>query len=82
MNPSFERLSGYSHAELLGQRPIDFNLGLEPGTHALGLAELARTGALHNREFELRTKSGEVRTVLLSVEIRRFRRTTLHADAN
>lgn len=68
VNPSFERLSGYSHAELLGQRPIDFNLGLEPGTHALGLAELARAGAIHNREFELRTKSGEVRTVLLSVE--------------
>ncbi|MEO0536019.1 MAG: ATP-binding protein [Cyanobacteria bacterium P01_A01_bin.123] len=68
VNPSFERLSGYTHAELTGQRPIDLNLGLRPGAHALGLAELARTGAIHNREFELRTKSGEIRTVLLSVE--------------
>lgn len=69
VNPSFLRLTGYSHDEVLGQRATDLQLGLTEAASAKGLAELSAVGVLHNREVELRTKSGEMRTLLLSVEL-------------
>lgn len=69
INPSFLRLTGYDQDEILGQRVTDLQLGLTETSSAKGLAELFTVGVLQNREVELRTKSGEVRTLLLSVEL-------------
>ncbi|HEY9881126.1 MAG TPA: ATP-binding protein, partial [Leptolyngbyaceae cyanobacterium] len=69
VNPSFLRLTGFSQEEIVGQRAADLQLGLTETSSAKGLAELSAAGVLHNREVELRTKSGEVRTLLLSVEL-------------
>ncbi|HEY9738139.1 MAG TPA: ATP-binding protein [Trichocoleus sp.] len=68
VNPSFLRLSGYSREEVIGQRPADLHLGPDVASSE-GMAELTAAGVLHNREVELRTKSGEKRTLLLSVEM-------------
>lgn len=68
VNPSFLRLSGYSREEVIGRRVSDLHLGLTETESAQGVAELARAGVLHNREVELRTKAGERRTLLISVE--------------
>ncbi|MEM9008770.1 MAG: ATP-binding protein [Cyanobacteria bacterium P01_F01_bin.86] len=69
VNPSFLRLSGYIRNEVIGYHVDELNLGLDPTRYTEGLAELEDAGVLHNREFELRTKSGDYRTVLLSVEL-------------
>ncbi|MGF1523790.1 MAG: response regulator [Leptolyngbyaceae cyanobacterium] len=69
VNLSFLRLSGYTRNEVIGYHVDELNLGLDPSGYREGLAELQEAGVLHNREFELRTKGGEYRTVLLSVEL-------------
>ena len=69
VNPSFVQLTGYSREELLGHCAADLNLGLSQRTYDVAIAELMRTGILHNRELELRTKAGSLKTVLVSVEL-------------
>lgn len=69
VNPSFLRLSGYGRDEVIGYCLHELDLGLDINRYRAGLAELQEAGVLHNRELELRTKTGESRTVLLSVEM-------------
>jgi PAS domain S-box-containing protein len=69
VNPSFLRLSGYTREELVGRRVSDLPLGLNPTAAAEGTAELTAAGVLHNREVDFHTKSGETRTLLVSVEL-------------
>ncbi|MEL6381001.1 MAG: response regulator [Cyanobacteria bacterium J06626_18] len=69
VNLSFLRLSGYARSEVIGYQVNELNLGLDANRYTEGLAELQEAGVLHNRELELRTKSGDYRTVLLSVEL-------------
>ncbi|HEY9887006.1 MAG TPA: ATP-binding protein, partial [Candidatus Obscuribacterales bacterium] len=68
VNPSFLQLSGYTRNEVIGYRLDELNLGLDMERYRHGRDQLEQAGALHNWEFELRTKTGERRTVLLSVE--------------
>ncbi|MDB9527481.1 ATP-binding protein [Oscillatoria sp. CS-180] len=68
VNPSFLKLSGYSRGEVIGFRVDELNLGLDMNRYRERRERLEQSGALHNWEFDLRTKSGHVRTVLLSVE--------------
>ncbi|PSN16293.1 hybrid sensor histidine kinase/response regulator [filamentous cyanobacterium CCP5] len=68
-NPSFLRLSGYGREEVIGHRLSDLNLWLDADHFAKALKELQQAEVLHNREFELHTKAGQRRTVLLSVEL-------------
>ncbi len=68
VNPSFLKISGYARHEVIGFRLDELNLGLDMEAYHRGRAQLADAGALHNWEFELRTKTGDWRTVLVSVE--------------
>lgn len=68
VNASFLTLSGYTRSEVIGFRLDELNLGLDRARYREGRTRLEETGALHNWEFELRTKTGTIRTVLLSVE--------------
>jgi PAS domain S-box-containing protein len=69
VNPSYLRLTGYRRDELIGQRVTDLNLGIDTPTYDQGIEDLIKAGVLHNREVELRIRSGETRTILLSVEL-------------
>lgn len=68
-NSSFLRMSGYSLQEVIGHTAAELNLGVTQEMYDNALQKLLQTGALHNQEFEFRTKSGEVRIVLLSIEL-------------
>ncbi|NEQ43378.1 MAG: response regulator [Leptolyngbya sp. SIOISBB] len=68
VNPSFLKISGYARHEVIGFRLGELNLGLDMEQYRRGRMQLAEAGALHNWEFELRTKTGDLRTVLVSVE--------------
>ncbi|PSN10495.1 hypothetical protein C7293_27870, partial [filamentous cyanobacterium CCT1] len=69
VNSSYLRLTGYRRDDLIGQRVTDLNLGIDTPTYDQGIEDLIQAGVLHNREVELRIRSGETRTILLSVEL-------------
>ncbi|MCA1993367.1 MAG: response regulator [Coleofasciculus sp. S288] len=68
VNDSFLLLFGYQRNEVIGNTTTELNLwvNLEDCTRFIQLVQ--EMGVIRNQEFTLRTKSGEVRTVLLSAE--------------
>lgn len=68
VNQSFLNLSGYTRSEVIGFHLDELNLGLDPETYRKGRSRLEQAGAIHNWEMELRTKTGDLRTVLISLE--------------
>lgn len=68
VNPSFLKMSGYALEEAIGHTAAQLNLGIAQEDYAQAVQLLLETGSLHNQECEFRTKSGESKTVLLSVE--------------
>ena len=62
-------MSGYSQAEIIGRTAAELNLEIVSETYAQAVEQLLKKGSLHNQEFEFRPKSGEIRIVLLSIEL-------------
>jgi len=68
INEGFERLFGYTRAEVIGRSPQDLNILVNPADAGRFLALLAAEGRVRNAECEVLTKSGQRRTILHSVE--------------
>jgi PAS domain S-box-containing protein len=68
VNASFLRISGYQRQEMIGHTIAELNSGLDLAAYTKAIADLQTKGAVHNQEFEFRTKTGQMRTVLLSIE--------------
>ncbi len=66
VNDSFTRLTGYTREEVLNKTPQQLNLWVNFSQRGQFVSQLAEQGELHDAEFQLRTKSGEIRTGLLS----------------
>jgi PAS domain S-box-containing protein len=69
VNNSFLKMCGYSLEEVIGHTAAELNLGVAEETYTQAIQQALETGSLHNQEFKFRTKSGEVKTVLLSIEL-------------
>ncbi|MBD2561789.1 MULTISPECIES: hybrid sensor histidine kinase/response regulator [Nostoc] len=78
VNPSFLKMSGYCLEEVIGHTATELNLGKDAvamsddkprSVYAQTIQLLSDTGSLYNQEFEFSTKSGEVKTILLSIEL-------------
>jgi len=69
INPSFLRMSGYSQKEVIGHSAAELNLGIPQEIYEQALQQLLETGSLQNQECEFRTKNGEIKSVLLSLEL-------------
>jgi PAS domain S-box-containing protein len=68
VNPSFQRLFGYSRDEVIGRGSHDLKQWVNPKDHAT-VARLLRTqGVVYDYEARFRTKSGTMREMLLSIE--------------
>lgn len=69
VNDSFCRMTGYTSEEIVGRTAIDLDLwvNLEDRNRLFQL--LTNDGAVRDYEFNFRTKSGAVRTAVLSAEI-------------
>ncbi|CAN5336624.1 hypothetical protein BH09GEM1_BH09GEM1_27190 [soil metagenome] len=68
INKSFEMMSGYSRAEMVGRTTLEmefYSAEVRAKQHAL----LRDEGGFRNVELEFRCKSGELRVVLFSVEM-------------
>ncbi|MBP5973787.1 response regulator [Brasilonema sp. CT11] len=69
VNNSFLRMSGYCLEEIIGYTAAELQLWISSQKYASTIAKLLEIGSLQNYEMEFRTKSGEVRIVLLSAEL-------------
>ncbi|QLE39421.1 response regulator [Nostoc sp. C052] len=69
VNPSFLKMSGYCLEEVIGDTAADLNLGKNTVAIAQTIQLLPETGSLYNLEFEFSTKSGELKTILISLEL-------------
>jgi PAS domain S-box-containing protein len=68
-NEAFLKTSGYTEAEIVGQNVMSLNIYASPEQRDEYLGILRERGSVRDREQLLRTKSGAVRTILLSGEI-------------
>lgn len=68
VNEAFTQISGYPRAEAIGRTPVELGLLFEPDKQAEMIEQLQRQGHLRDLETVFRTKSGELRVVLLSAE--------------
>ncbi|NET33206.1 MAG: response regulator [Cyanothece sp. SIO1E1] len=67
-NDSFLRFLGYEREQIIGHPTTDLNIWVNPQDRVRMLRTVQKEGRVHNQEFEFRIKSGETRTVLLSVD--------------
>ncbi|MEQ9622073.1 PAS domain S-box protein [Coleofasciculus chthonoplastes] len=68
VNDSFCQFTGYSAPEILGRTALDLNLWVNQKDRNRMLKAISNKGIIRNYEFEFRTKSGHIRTALLSAE--------------
>lgn len=68
VNDSFLKSSGYALAEILERAADEFNFLATPEELEKIVEQLREKRAIRNLESKFRTKSGEIRTVLLSAE--------------
>ena len=69
VNETFERLSGYTRAELIGQNSLEAGLRMSPAEAARLREEVRSQGFLRNVEFEYRAKDNRVVIGLTSAEL-------------
>ncbi len=68
-NKSFVQQSGYNEAEIIGHNTLELNIwaSLEDSVRLIRMLE--EQGSIHKEEIPFRTRFGEIRTGLFSVEI-------------
>lgn len=69
VNSSFLSMTCYTQAEILGHTIADINSESAIAAYTEIVKQSQEKGFVHNQEFQLRTKYGENKTVLLSVEL-------------
>ncbi|WOD40005.1 PAS domain S-box protein [Nodosilinea sp. E11] len=69
VNDSLTRLLGYSRSELIGHTALELNLWHSPDARSHYRSQLNAQGHLNNVEVQLRTKTGQIKTGLLSCEV-------------
>jgi len=68
VNDGFIKISGYQYNEIIGKTSFDLNLWGKEEDRVTIIDELSRTGRIEEIEIQVRKKSGEIITVLLSAD--------------
>src|SRR5262249_54155694 len=69
INATFEQLTGYSRAEVIGRRWDELGVWVDTSNRDEALRVLREQGSLRNWEFVFRRKDGTTGTALLSGEL-------------
>jgi PAS domain S-box-containing protein len=69
INRSFLEISGYSQVEIVEKSATNLNLWTNPQVYKDSIKILLQNGFIHNLECQIRTKQGEIKIVLLSMEL-------------
>lgn len=69
INASWLRTLGFTRAEVIGRTSHDLNLFHEPDQRTAAVDRLQREGRLRDEEILIRTKTGELRIGVVSVEV-------------
>ena len=69
INRSFLEMSGYSQTEIIGELTTNLNIWVNPQIYDSSVKKILENGLLHNQECKFRTKQGEIKIVLLSIEL-------------
>ena len=62
-------MSGYSQTEIIGELTTNLNIWVNPQIYDSSVKKILENGLLHNQECKFRTKQGEIKIVLLSIEL-------------
>ncbi len=68
LNEAFSEVTGWAREEALGRTDLDLGMWPDPGEREDMMQQLLARGAIHNAEWRLRTRSGELRHILGSAE--------------
>ncbi|HMQ52319.1 MAG TPA: PAS domain S-box protein [Anaerolineae bacterium] len=68
VNDSWQNISGYSRAEVIGESSLTLNMFVDPADRQRAVAQLQQQGFVRDFELEIRCKSGQLRQVSLSIE--------------
>jgi len=69
INETFERITGWSCAEIMGRTALDVGIWAEPAQRIAFINRLLAEGSLRDLEVSYRAKDGQVRTALTSAEL-------------
>jgi PAS domain S-box-containing protein len=69
VNDAFLRTTGYKREEVIGNTSIELGIWVDPAERAKMIKTLREKGAIHNYEVKFHTKSGDILTMLRSVEV-------------
>jgi PAS domain S-box-containing protein len=69
VNDAFERATGWGREEVIGRTPLDIGLFVDLKQRIATLEKLQSGDKVRNLEFDFRTKNGEIRAALGSVEL-------------
>ncbi|MFN7139440.1 MAG: PAS domain S-box protein [Limisphaerales bacterium] len=72
VNESMLQLVGFTRAEMLGKTSVELGIWPDPSERARMVDSVMKNRSLREVEFCIRTKSGQIRTTLLSVELMDF----------
>jgi len=69
VNDGFTRTTGYSREDAVGKTTIELGMWADGSRRSVLIREFRKKGRVENFEYEMRTKGGETKTVLLSTNI-------------
>jgi len=69
VNETFEQITGWRRAEIIGRTPFDLNLWVDPAQRVELVKEIRVKGTVRNLEFRFRCKDGDLRDGLGSAEL-------------
>jgi PAS domain S-box-containing protein len=68
INQSYYDITGYSREEVISHNVTEFNMWVNPKQREKMLQKARNQERLRNEEYEFRSKSGEIQTMLISTE--------------